>query len=128
MISFSSIQIINLESYENLFEYIPESLVDDDVIDVLKNNLAMKCDEIRVEYPYYDTDYLSTFYIHYAQKLRKYEKKCCRLHILKDEEYYGYIVLRPTVAGTKFERTLINPRILITEKAYILHYMILKHI
>lgn len=119
MISFSSIQIINLESYEKLFEYIPESLVDDDVIDVLKNNLAMKCDEIRVEYPYYDTDYLSTFYIHYAQKLRKYEKKCCRLHILKDEEYYGYIVLRPTVVGTKFGRTLINPRILIAEKAYI---------
>ncbi len=42
MISFSSIQIINLDSYDNLFEYIPESLVDDNVIDVLKNNLAMK--------------------------------------------------------------------------------------
>lgn len=62
---------------------------------------------------------MSTFYIHYAQKLRKYEKTCCRLHILKDEEYYGYIVLRPTVDGTKFGRTLIDPKILIAEKAYI---------
>lgn len=128
MISFTSIQINSLESYEKLSDCMPESLIDEDVISVLKNNLATKCDEIRIEYPYYDTDYLSTFYIHYAQKLRNYDKKCCRLHILKNEEYYGYIVLRPTVVGTKFGRTLINPRILINEKAYIALYDFKAHI
>lgn len=119
MISFISIRIKTLKSYNKLSKHVPPSLLDENVIDVLKNNLGTKCDEIRVEYPYYDTDYLSTFYIHYAQKLKTYEKKCCRLHILKNEEYYGYIVLRPTVAGTKFGRTLIDPKILIDEKAYI---------
>jgi hypothetical protein len=118
-ISFTSIKIENLESYKKLLKYVPEYLIDEDVIDSLMNNLGIKCDEIRLEYPYYDTDYLSTFYIHYAQKLRTYEKRCCRLHILKKEEYYGYIVLRPTVAGTKLGRTLIDPRILIDKKAYI---------
>lgn len=48
--------------------------------------------------------------------------------ILKNEEYYGYIVLRPTVVGTKFGRTLINPRILINEKAYIALYDFKAHI
>lgn len=128
MISFSSIRIENLESYKNLLQYVSESLIDEDVIDVLKHNLGTKCDEIRVEYPYYDTDYLSTFYIHYAQKLKTYDKKCCRLHILKNEEYYGYIVLRPTVEGTKFGRTLVDPRILIDEMAYIVLHDFVSHI
>ena len=47
MISFTSVQINNLESYDELLDCIPESLVDEDVISVLKNNLATKCDEIR---------------------------------------------------------------------------------
>lgn len=128
MISFNSIQIDSLDSYINLEKYVPIHLLDEEVIAVLQKNLGTKCDEIKVEYPYYDTDYLSTFYIHYAQKLRTYEKKCCRLHILKLEEYYGYIVLRPTVAGTKFGRTLIDPRILIDEKAYIALYDFTAHI
>lgn len=128
MISFISIHIENQDSYNHLLEYTPKSLIDETVVEVLKNNLTDRCDEIRIEYPYYDTDYLSTFYIHYAQKLRSYEKKCCRLHILKNEEYYGYIVLRPTVSGTKFGRTLIAPEILIKEKAYIALYDFEAHI
>ncbi len=51
MISFTSIQINSLESYEKLSDCMPESLIDEDVISVLKNNLATKCDEIRIEYP-----------------------------------------------------------------------------
>lgn len=79
----------------------------------------MNCDEIKVEYPYYDEDYLSTFYIHYSQKLRPYEKVCCRLHILKNEEYYGYITLRPTTKGTKIGKTFLMPELLIKERAYL---------
>lgn len=128
MISFNSIQINNLNSYDDLQKCIPTYLLDEHVIDVLKNNLGTKCDEIIVEYPYYDMDYLSTFYIHYSQKLKMYEKKCCRLNILKAEEYYGYIVLRPTVEGTKLGKTLIDPRILINETAFIALYNFKAHI
>lgn len=128
MISFNSVKIESIESYDALLKSVPGILIDEDVINVLKLNLGMKCDEIRVEYPYYDIDYLSTFYIHYARKLKNYEKKCCRLHILQREEYYGYIVLRPTVRGTKLGRTLINPRILINEKAYLALFEFKVHI
>lgn len=129
MISFISVKIKSLNSYtENLMEAIPNQLIDIDAIGVLKKYLGMNCDEIRVEYPYYDGDYLSTFYIHYSQKLRPYEKQCCRLHILKDEEYYGYITLRPTTKGTKIGKTFIMPELLVKEEAYLALHTFQAHI
>jgi hypothetical protein len=35
MISFTSIKIENLESYKKLLKYVPEYLIDEDVIDSL---------------------------------------------------------------------------------------------
>ena len=128
MISYSSVKVKTISSYDKLRRYIPSFLIDDEVICKLKENIGLRCDEIQIEYPYYDSDYLSTYYIHYAQKLRRYERKCCRLHILKDQEYYGYIVLRPTVPGTKLGRTLIKPEILLREKAYLTLYEFKAHI
>lgn len=120
MISFKIIKIDSLESYEEQLQaVIPTHLVDESVIQKLKKYLGTNCDEIRVEFPYYDGDYLSTYYIHYSQKLKSYEKTCCRLHILLEEEYYGYITLRPTVEGTKMGKTFINPEILVKDKAYL---------
>lgn len=119
MISFYSIKIVNAESYQEILKYVPKFLIDEYVIVKLQKNLGLNCNEIRIEYPYYDSDYLSTYRIHYSHKLKRYEKKCCRLHILKDNEYYGYIVLRPTVEGTKIGRTLLNPEILLKERAYL---------
>ncbi len=129
MIKYESIVIENLESYDSvLMHAIPEFLIDDHTIQQLKRYLGTKCDEIRVEYPYYDGDYLSTYYIHYAQKLFPYEKVCCRLHILVKDEYYGYITLRPTVEGTKIGKTLIDPRILVEETAYLALHNFKAHI
>lgn len=129
MISFISVKIKSLNSYtENLMEAIPNQLIDIAAIGVLKKYLGMNCDEIRVEYPYYDGDYLSTFYIHYSQKLRPYEKQCCRLHILKDEEYYGYITLRPTTKGTKIGKTFLMPELLVKEEAYLALHTFQAHI
>lgn len=118
MITFKSIMIQDLTSYEQLMKAVPEFLIDEEAVDLLKENLGLRCDEILVEYPYYDSDYLSTFYIHYSQKLRHYEKECCRLHILKDNNYCGYMVLRPISEGRKIGRTLIDPSLLIEQTAY----------
>lgn len=128
MIEFKSIEISDISSYEKLEKIVPEFLIDDEVIDALKNGLALHCNKIMVEYPYYDSDYLSTFYIHYSQKLKSFGKKCCRLHVLKDDNYYGYIVLRPTPVGTKLGRTLIDPRLLINQTAYIALFDFKAHI
>ena len=129
MISFKTVEIKSIESYEqDLRKKIDLSLVDDDVIDTLKKYLGQKCDKIIVEYPYYDRDYLSTYYIHYAQKLRQYKKVCCRLHILKADNYYGYITLRPTVEGTKIGKTYLDPVILLDEQAYLMLHKFKAHV
>lgn len=128
MISFIRIEIETLDSYENLKTVVPAELMDSEVIKVLKQYLGEKCDEIQIEYPYYDSDYLSTYYIHYSQKLRSYGKLCCRLHILKDQEYYGYIVLRPTTKGTKIGKTFIKPELLVTEQAYLMLHKFKAHV
>ncbi len=129
MIEFTKVVIKSLESYDkDLMQTIPEFLVDDDTIQKLKKYLGTRCDEINVEYPYYDGDYLSTYYIHYSQKLFPYEKVCCRLHISLKDEYYGYITLRPTVEGTKLGKTYIDASLLINETAYLALHNFKAHI
>lgn len=66
MITFKSIAIQDINSYEQLMEVVPKFLIDEDAVDSLKTGLGLRCNKIMVEYPYYDSDYLSTFYIHYA--------------------------------------------------------------
>lgn len=129
MITFKNVKIDSLEAYdEQLQSEIPEGFVDEYVIQVLKKSLGTRCDEIMIEYPYYDEDYLSAYYIHYAQKLKPYGKVCCRLHILLESEYYGYIALRPTVEGTKIGKTFINPALLVDETAYLALHSFKSHI
>lgn len=138
MISFKCVQINSIDSYEKLGkrteqnaneEYIVEpELIDAHAIDRIKRYLGNCCDEIKVEYPYYDRDYLSTYYIHYAKKLRSYKKVCCRLHIFFKDEYYGYITLRPTMKGTKLGKTFLKPEILIKDTAYLMLHDFKTHI
>lgn len=129
MISYKAVKITSIDTYsEELKNEIPSPWVDDEVIDTLKKFLGANCDEILIEFPYYDSDYLSTYYIHYSQKLRPYEKVCCRLHILRNEEYYGYVTLRPTMNGTKIGKTYLNPRIVLDETAYLALHKFKAHI
>lgn len=36
------------------------------------------CKAIDVEYPFYESDYLSTYYLYYARKFQYVDKECCR--------------------------------------------------
>lgn len=128
MISVKDVKIESLEDYKHLKTLVHRSCIDDKVIEVLKKHLGCACDKILVEYPYYDEDYLSTYYIHYGQKFHTYDKLCCRLHVLKNEEYCGYIVLRPTTKGTKIGRSLIIPELLIKDQAYLMLHTFKSHV
>lgn len=128
MISFKKLKIESKESYEKLYDIVEPGLIDAEVIKRLQRYLDSKCDEIQVEYPYYDDDYLSTYYIHYSQKLRAYDKMCCRLHILKEGEYYGYVTLRPIAKGTKIGKTFLKPELLVKEPAYLILHTFRAHI
>lgn len=121
MIEFNELLIRSLDDYDILFERINKEAIDDQVVHTLKTFLGLKCNRIIIEYPYHDKDFLSTYYCYYSQKFRGFPKKCYRLHIMgKDDEYYGYIVLRPTVKGTRLGTTYLSPKPLIDEKAYLM--------
>ena len=120
MIKYVPLEIKSLESYDAIEKHIPSELYDSRVIDSLKENIGTKCDRIVIEYPYYDSDYLSTYYGHYSQKFRKYVKECCRLHLEHGEQYYGYITLRPTIGTTKIGKSYLDPRLFVKDKAYLM--------
>lgn len=120
MINVTEIDINELSDYDKLKNVINSELIDDTVIERLKKYIGLNCRKVSVEYPYNERDYLSTYYIHYSQKFRDYSKKCCRLHISdSDDEYCGYITLRPTIEGTKIGKTYLVPRLLIKNDAYL---------
>ena len=120
MIKFTPISIQQNKDYDSLKKAIPAHLTDENVITTLKKYVGSKCDTVKIEYPYYDSDYLSTYYEHYAQKFKRYKKTCCRLHLEADDIYYGYITLRPSVKGTKIGKTYLAPELLLEQDAYLM--------
>lgn len=121
MIEFNRISIQNLDDYNKLCEIVKKEAIDQHAVETLKKFLGLKCKEIIVEYPYHDRDYLSTYYCFYSQKFRSFPKKCYRLHINgENNEYYGFIILRPTVRGTRLGTTYLSPGPLVDEDAYLM--------
>lgn len=120
MIQIKAHPIAKLGDYDILSEIVPEHLINKEVIECLKKYVGTKCDMVKVEYPYYDSDYLSTYYLHYSQKFRNYKKVCARLHFEKGDCYYGYITLRPIIKNTKLGKTYLSPEMLVESDAYLM--------
>ncbi len=118
MISFNRINITALDDYSKLKDFVEETHIDDIAIDMLRNHLGTNISSIIVEWPYYDRDYLSSYYIHHSKKLKEYSKYCYRIHFISPENtYIGYSLLRPVMPGRHLGRTYLDPRIVIKEKA-----------
>lgn len=62
MIDFAKVRITSKEDYEHLLDIIDETHIDEEVVWSLKENIGEKCEVLLVEYPYYEKDYLSTYY------------------------------------------------------------------
>ena len=120
MISFDEFMINNEDDYGKLKYDKISQLIDDETIEVLKKYIGTKATSIIVEYPYYDSEYLSNYYAHYSQKFKNYPKMCCRLHIENRDEYLGYITLRPTSGGTKIGKTYLSPKTFVERNAYLM--------
>lgn len=138
MITYDILMINNILDFDQLKDMnnddkkehpllpISPEYIDDKAIEMIKNLIGTKCSYVLIEDPYYDKDYLSTFYIFYAKKFKKYAKKNIRLTFFKDDDHIiGYITLRPTTEGTKIGKTYINPRYIIEEKEKLSTYIIL---
>lgn len=121
MLSLTEQNITKLDDYDLLKAMINPDYIEDSIVEKLKKYLGLRCKKIVIEYPYRDKDYLSTYYRHYSQKFRDFSKDCYRLHIcMVDDEYAGYLLLRPTVEGTRIGTTYLDPRVLLKEKAYLM--------
>lgn len=120
MIVREKIIIEKLEDYQKILQYLLPQYVDDDLITQLASHIGIQCKKTVVEFPYYENDYLSSYYIFYAKKLQSFPKECYRILFYEDMEeckLMGYITLRPTYKGRRLGKIFFNPKYLITEKA-----------
>lgn len=122
MIQHKPIKIDNTHGFEQLWNCgISNKHLDDIVINFLNKHLKHLVSSAIIEWPYYDGDYLSTYYIHYAKKFKNYPKYCYRIHFIsKKDEYCGYTVLRPVVYGKKLGKTYLDPELFQESNVYIL--------
>lgn len=114
MIDSYFIKITQPSDFRKLKDKIKGTHIDDDTIKELQHFFGGKCDMIQVENPYSDKDYLSTYYIHYSKKYRDFPKKCYRIHLYFNEQYCGFVTLRPT-CHRKIGRSYIHPLILLNK-------------
>ena len=86
MIVREKIIIEKLEDYQNILQYLLPQYVDDDLIKQLASHIGIQCKKTVVEFPYYENDYLSSYYIFYAKKLQSFPKECYRILFYEDVE------------------------------------------
>lgn len=123
MIFRDSILIQELSDYQKILKYVDAQYVDPDLIQKLSRHLGLQCKKVIVEYPYYDSDYLSSYYIFYAQKLQKFPKECYRILFYHDKtcrKLMGYITLRPTYEGRRLGKMFFHPRYLVKEQVHMI--------
>lgn len=71
---------------------------------------------IDCEQPYYDKDYLSTYFEYHVKKFSEQPRACTRLHFSNSKgEYYGYLVLRPNENGIHIGRSYLSPELLLDQ-------------
>jgi len=119
MIHRECVVIHKLEDYNQIKKFVKKPYIDKDCIKTLKEKFGTKCKCIEIENPYYESDYLSSYYIFYAKKLQYFPKACYRLLFYADqqkEEFMGYITLRPTYDGRHIGKIYIEPKYLSTNQ------------
>lgn len=123
MLNTKCIFIDAIGDYDKLMDCIPETHIDKEVTDEIKNILKLRCKSIIIESPYYESDYLSSYYEFYVKKMQAFPKECWRLLFFSDKQstdIMGCISLRPTSKGTRIGRTYFEPKYLVSRKAYII--------
>ena len=105
------------EGYDRLVEVLDPEFDPKGIARRLKTQLTEAAKGVLIEHGYIDKDYRSTFYSFYTKKGRQYRPDCVRLHFFDgtvwydktrleiactdfrpQDHYFGYIVLRPTIA------------------------------
>ena len=120
MIKTDQLNINCINDYDKLKDLIKKEYYHEVVINEIKQRIGTKCTQLFIEYPYYDKDYLSTYYSFYAKLFNTFQKESYRIHIFNNEEYLGYFTLRPTVGYTKIGKSYLSPKLLLNDTAHVL--------
>lgn len=130
MSEYAWVDIGGPSDYDQLIGLIDPVFAPNDVVADLARCLKTAVRGVLIERGYIDKDYRSTFYKHYAKKGRIYRDDCVRLHFFaegigldagttnlrfasgqfNEGQYYGFIVLRPTIVAT-IGRSILSPDI-----------------
>ena len=129
MPSYEWIDLQTPQDYDRLDGVLDAEFAPERIADRLKSQVTDVAKGLLVEHGYIDKDYRSTFYNFYAKKGRQYRSDCIRLHFFDgavrydeartdiactdgrpQDHYFGYIVLRPTIAAT-LGRSVLSPNI-----------------
>jgi hypothetical protein len=123
---YQLIEIGKPDDFDALSQLLDEAYDPASVATTLKGKINPRCRAVLVEHPYIDKDYRSTYYNFYAKKGYRYDASCARLHFFEDpvalgpglllkskgrslsENYFGYMVLRPTRLAT-IGRSVLSP-------------------
>lgn len=126
---YQIIQIGTPDDFDALTQLLDDAFDPVTVAATLKAKISPRCRAVLVEHQYIDKDYRSTYYNFYAKKGYRYDSLCARLHFFEDpieiesglllrskgralpENYFGYMVLRPTRLAT-IGRTLLSPSLI----------------
>ena len=127
MPSYDWIGLQTLADYDRLVDILDPEFDPKSIAQRLKTQLTSAAKGVLVEHGYVDKDYRSTFYNFYTRMGRPYRPDCVRLHFFDgtvwydeartdltcsdlrpQDHYFGYIVLRPTIAAT-LGRSLLSP-------------------
>lgn len=115
MINYFSIKINNNDDYCKLKQTkYYKKCFDDTLITQLQKYIGTKCKIIELEYPYYDSDYLSSYYNFYVKRFKDYSKQSLRMILFSNthkSDILGYITLRPTYADNYLSRIILEPTI-----------------
>ena len=129
MASYSWIDVDTPEAFERLADLLDPAFDPTGIAKRLKHEVTGAVKSVLAEHGYVDKDYRSTLYNYYAKKGRTYRRDCVRLHFFDgtvrfdkgrtdivcedarlEDHYFGYIVLRPTMAAT-LGRSVLSPEI-----------------
>lgn len=114
------VYIKSTTDYEKILNYVDPQYIDEDLISQLVQHIGLQCQTLLIEYPYYENDYLSNYYIFYVKKLQKFPKECYRILFYKDRmarTLMGYITLRPTYKDRHLGKIYFDPQYLVSERA-----------
>ena len=124
MITYTPIPIQCLDDYNLIYEKIPEQFRKNPYIkqwiEALGYKIGLKCTWVLLEYPYYDSEYLSSYYQYYIKKFNVFGKESCRLHFIRDNRYGGYITFSPTIHYSNISKSYLSPELLLENTAFLM--------